>query len=74
MLTILHTSGAVTCPKYDIGDRRAAASIISAISGWVRAAKDIIVPYNKYQDDTQFTSQCSDPRREEKGSKAKKNA
>ena len=42
--TIRRTNGAVICFKYDIGLKRAAASTFLAISGWVRAAKDIIVP------------------------------
>lgn len=45
--TILSTSGAVTWSKYDIGQSNAAASTISATRGWVRAAKDMIVPCRK---------------------------
>ena len=47
MLTILSTNGALTCPKYDIGHKRVAASTISTISGWVNAAKDMIAAEQK---------------------------
>lgn len=43
--TILCTNWVLIWSKYDIGQRRAAASIISAISGWVKAANDMIVPW-----------------------------
>lgn len=43
--TRLRTSLDVMWSKYDIGERRAAASTILTISGWVKAANDIIVPW-----------------------------
>lgn len=53
MSTIRRTNGAVIWSKYDMGLRSAAASTFFAMSGWVRAAKDMIVPCEKSQKMTQ---------------------